>query len=66
MMSTNWILQSGETEPGSLLRLKPSSDDDDRGAAEGYNGNARYYLQEAKRVHVSVKPTDDQEMVITR
>ena len=47
-----------------MLRLKPSSDGDDKGAADGYNGNARYYLQQAKRVHTSVKPTDDKEMVM--
>ena len=57
------LLQSNESNAESMIRVKPSSGD--QSDADGYNGNARYYLQQAKRVHNSVKPTDDEQMVTT-
>jgi hypothetical protein len=42
--------------------VKPGTEEGES-LAEGYNSNARYYLQQAKKVHTSVKPTDDLEMV---
>ena len=43
---------------GWVNRLRATADDGD----EGFNGNARFYLQKAKRVHAK-HPTDDLQMV---
>ena len=51
-----------DSEVGSKIRLKPSNGEG-YSDTDGYNGNARYYLQQAKQVHATKKPTDDEEMV---
>lgn len=51
-----------DSEVGSKIRLKPSNGEG-YSDTDGYNGNARYYLQQAKQVHATKKPTDDKEMV---
>ena len=51
---------------GNKIRLKETEEDGQQGLAEGYNSNARYYLEQAKKVHATVKPTDDEEMVRTK
>ena len=50
---------------GNKIRLKETEEEGQQGLAEGYNSNARYYLEQAKKVHATVKPTDDEEMVRT-
>jgi hypothetical protein len=57
-------IENASSNGGCKVLLKETTKDEEgRGVADGDNGNARYYLQQAKRVHASVKPTDDEEMV---
>jgi hypothetical protein len=50
---------------GNTIRIKETEEEGQHGLVEGYNSNARYYLEQAKKVHATVKPTDDDEMVRT-
>ena len=59
---------NSESHPGKGVRLKNGSstnDDEDsaKAAEDGYNSNARFYLKQAKKVHLKAKATDDAEMV---
>ena len=59
---------NSESHPGKGVRLKNGSstnDDEDsaKAAEDGYDSNARFYLKQAKKVHLKAKATDDAEMV---